>query len=253
MKTRTNVGDIDDMNRALLSLAIVAAFVLGSHAAFLGGQVAASSTARPAQAISPVLVKLEEAGRNLKSLQAGITQHKEDRTLGVPEDSAGKLFYKAGAAGQERVLLQYTDPVPQTVSVIGDKVVIFQPRANQIFETTRKSSANKNRSLSFLGLAYSDAATQLRERYDITILGEEQVNGRPATLIALKPKVKEAGIAVQGMQLWIDHKTWLPVQYYVQDKASRTTITLTAMQPNVSLPDSTFEIAYPKGVTVQKG
>jgi len=208
---------------------------------------------RPAEAqvMPPVLLKLEQAGKNLKSLQAGITQQKQDRVLGVKENSTGSLLYKAGAAGTERVLLTYTSPIPETVSVIGEKVSIYQPKLNQLFVTSRKAGVNKNRSLGFLGLAYADAAQQLRDRYTITLLGDDMVNGQMATQIQLDPKDTSDGI--QGIILWIDHKTWLPVKYFVTEKSSKTTITLTALQPNVTLGEEKFVISVPKDVKVVNG
>lgn len=212
---------------------------------------AVTSTAVPAQVMSPVLVKMEQAGRNLKSLQAGIAQEKMDRTLGVKESSTGSFFYKASTPGNERVLLEYTSPIPETVSVVGDKVSIYQPKINQLFVTTRKASANKNRSLNFIGLGYSEAASQLRERYDITILGETDINGRRATQIQLDPKNKAEG--VQALMIWVDHQTWLPIQYFVQEKGSKTTITLSSMKPNVPIPDEKFEIDVPKNAKIVRG
>lgn len=226
------------MKKAFMALMVAAAFVLAAGSA-------------PAQVMSPVLVKMEQAGRNLKSLQAGIAQEKIDRTLGVKENSVGTLFYKAAAPGNERVLLEYTKPIPETVAVVGDKVTIYQPRINQLFLTSRQASANKNRSINFIGLGYTEAAAELRDRYNITILGDDKINGRPATMIQLDPKNKAEG--VQSMMLWVDHQTWLPAQYFVIEKGSKTTITLSSMQPNIPLPDSKFEISYPKDAKVVRG
>jgi outer membrane lipoprotein-sorting protein len=225
--------------------------ILALTAAAVIGITAGTSPAAPTQMMSPVLTKMEQAGKNLKTLQAGISQQKIDRTLGVPENSAGTLFYKAAAAGNERVLLQYTSPIPETVSVVGDKVTIFQPKINQVFVTTRKASANKNRSLGFLGLGYSEAAVQLRDKYAITILGEDTINGVKTTQIQLDPKDKSEGVL--GIQLWVAHDTWLPVKYFVVEKSAKTTITLSAMKTNQDLPDSKFEIDGAEGATVVQG
>jgi outer membrane lipoprotein-sorting protein len=236
----------EGMKKALLSVPAAAAFALAG-----GAPLAAAPRAAATQMMSPVLAKMEQAGRNLKTLQAGISQEKIDRTLGITERSSGTFFYKAGAAGSERVLLQYTDPKVQTVAVVGDKVMMYQPDLHQLFVTTRKASAGKNKSLGFLGLAYSDAATQLREKYDVTLLGEDKINGQLATQIHLNPKDKSDGI--QGIILWVDEKTWLPVQYFIQEKATKTTITLSGMKPNLQLPDAKFEISYPKNAQVVEG
>lgn len=235
-----------------MSLAISSAFVLSTGATLAAPHTVSASTAAPAAQVMPsVLGKMEQAGRELKSLQAGIAQERIDRTLGVKEKSAGTLYYKAGAQGAERVLLEYTLPIPETVAVVGDKVTIYQPKINQVFLTTRKASASKNRSLGFLGLAYSDAAAQMRERYNVTILGDDEINGRMATQINLDPKDKSDG--VQSLMIWVDQQTWLPVQYYVIEKNAKTTITLSAMKPNVKLEDGKFQIDYPKNAKVVQG
>ena len=45
----------------------------------------------------------------------------------------------------------------------------------------------------------------------------------------------------------------LPVKYFVTEKSSKTTITLTALQPNVTLGDEKFVIPVPKDVKVVNG
>ena len=232
---------MDLMRKGILALTVAAVI----------GITAGASPAAPSQMMSPVLTKMEQAGKNLKTLQAGISQQKIDRTLGVPENSTGTLFYKAAAAGNERVLLQYTSPIPETVSVVGDKVTIFQPKINQVFVTTRKASANKNRSLGFLGLGYSDAAAQLRDKYTITVLGDTPIDGKATTHIQLDPKDKSEGVL--GIQIWVAHDTWLPVKYFVVEKAAKTTISLSGMKTNQDLPDSKFEIPVPKDAKVVQG
>jgi outer membrane lipoprotein-sorting protein len=234
------------MKKVLMSLTAAAALALAA-----GVPQAAPTAAAATQVMPQVLAKMEQAGRNLKTLQAGISQEKMDRTLGVRENSVGTFLYKAGEPGNERVLLQYTEPIAETVSVVGDKVMMYRPDMNQLFVTTRKASSNKNKSLGFLGLAYSDAAVQLREKYSVTILGEDTINGQATTQVQLDPKDKSDG--VQAIIMWVDHKTWLPVQYYIQEKGSKTTITLSGMKPNLQLPDTKFEISYPKNAQIVQG
>src|SRR6185503_15309748 len=112
-------------------------FTFGTSAAMIPQRVEAAAPAG-AQMLAPVLTKMEAAGRQLKTLQAAMSQLKHDTTLGFDETSTGTIYYKAGAAGSERVLIEYTQPTPQSVSVIGSKVVIYQPQINQAFVTTRQ-------------------------------------------------------------------------------------------------------------------
>ncbi len=236
------------MKRALLSLTAAAALAV-TQAVAVTPQVEAASPA-PAQVLPSVLSHMEQAAKSLSTLQAGISQLKRDTTLDYTENSVGTLLYKKGAPGQERVLLQYTKP-NQTISVIGDKVVVFQPQINQAFETTRNAAAGKNKSLGFLGLGYGQAAAQLREKYVVTPVGDEVINGKKTTLIDLRPRVPENGIV--RVQVWVDNATWLPVQYLLKEKGAETTVSLSAMKPNVSLDDSRFEIKLPGNVQIVKG
>lgn len=233
------------MKRALLTSAVAIALSVGA------GAPIATPAAAATQVMPQVLTKMEAAGRSLKTLQAGIKQVKDDRTLGIKEESSGTFLYKAGAPGTERVLLQYTEPSVQTVSVIGENVMMYRPDLHQLVKTTRKAGAGKNKSLSFVGLGYGEAAAQLRDKYDVTFLGDDKLNGQAVSMIQLDPKDKSEG--VQGIIVWVDQKSWLPVQYFVQDKASRTTITLSAMKPNLDLKDDKFEIAYPKDTQIVQG
>jgi outer membrane lipoprotein-sorting protein len=213
----------------------------------------APATAAPAtlQVLSPVLLKMEQAGRNLKTLRAGISRLKRDTTLGATDKASGTLYYKAGSEGTERVLIEDTEPMRQIMAVVGDKVTIYQPRINQAFVTTRKAAAGKNRALAFLGIGYGQAGAQLRDKYDVTVVGPDTVAGRETTLLALKPKQQDG--PVMGLQVWVDNTTWLPVQYVIGEKGARTTVTLSSMQPNVKLDDNKFEVSLPKGTQIVEG
>jgi len=237
------------MKRALLGITAAAAIAL-TQVANPTPQVKAASPA-PTQVLPSVLNQMEQAARSLTSLQAGITQVKRDKTLDATDKSAGTLFYKKGAPGQERILLEYTAPAQQTIAIVGDKVTIYQPFINQVMETTRQAQAGKNKELGFLGLGYGQAAQQLRDKYVVTLLGSEPINGKPATLLALKPKVEEHGI--KQIQVWVDNATWLPVQYVLLERGAEMTVSLSGMKPNVKLDDSKFQIKVPSGVQVVKG
>jgi len=233
------------MNSVLKTFAVAAALSLTAGVPFAAPAAAAT------QVMPQVVTKMEAAGRNLKSLQAGIKQLKEDRSLGIKEESTGTFLYKAGAPGTERVLLQYTEPSVQTVSIVGDDVMMYRPDLHQLVKTTRKAGAGKNKSLNFVGLGYGEAAAQLRDKYDVTFLGDDKLNGQAVSMVNLKPKDTSDG--VQGIIIWVDQATWLPIQYYVQEKGSRTTITLSAMKPNLDLKDDRFTIAYPKDTQIVQG
>lgn len=237
------------MKRALLGITAAAAIAL-TQAAAITPQAQAAAPA-PTQVLPSVLSHMEQAGKSLQSLQAALTQVKRDTTLDATDKSAGTLFYKKGAPGEERILLEYVEPAKQTIAIVGDRVTIYQAFANQVIETTRQAQAGKNKSFGILGLGYGQAAQQLREKYTITLVGPDTVAGKQTTLLDLKPKTPEHGI--KRISVWVDNATWLPVQYILKESGAETTVSLTAMKPNVKLDDSKFQIKVPTGVQVVKG
>jgi outer membrane lipoprotein-sorting protein len=227
------------MKRTILALAVALSFI----------SPAVAQTSDPKA--NAIIQKMETAGRGIKSLQANIVQEKYDKNLGETERSEGTLYFKAGAEGQEKVLLDFTKPVKESVSVIGDRVLIYQPATNQAFKTTRAKGAQKNSSLGFLGLGYQQAGSQLRDRFLVTYLSDETVAGRNASILDLKPKGQEN---FTKMMVWVDAQTGMPIQYVIFGKDnSRTTVTLSNVRNGVKLDDGRFEIKIPSGTNVSEG
>lgn len=234
------------MTRAIMVTTALAMFALAAIA-----PTHASAAPQNAE-LDRILAKMESAGKGIKSFQANVDQAKYDKTIASTDKSVGTIYYKGGTPGNERILLDYTKPVPQTISVIGDKVVIYQPKIKQAYVTTRQRQSSRNASLSFLTVGYNQAGAQLRERYDITLLGPETVGSYSTNVLQLKAK-QPAANAPRSIQVWVDNATGLPVKYVTFQENERTTVTLSNVQTNLNLPDSKFEINIPGDVRTVEG
>jgi len=234
------------MTRALIVTAVLAVFALAAVT-----PIAASAAPQNAE-LDRILKKMETAGRGLKSFQANVNQEKYDKTIASTDRSVGTIYYRGGSTGSERILLDYTKPVPQTISVKGDEVTIYQPKIKQVYVTTRQRQAGRNASLSFLTVGYNQAGAQLREKYDITLLGPETVGSYSTTLLQLKAK-QPAANSPRSIQVWVDNATGLPVKYVTFQENERTTVTLSNVQTIPTLPDSRFDISIPGDVRRVEG
>jgi outer membrane lipoprotein-sorting protein len=232
------------MRRALILMTVVVALA----AAVLPVRI--SAAADDAE-LNRILAKMEAAGRSIKTFQATVDQVKRDKVLNTRDTSSGTIYYKAATPGNERVLFDYIKP-KQTVSVVGNDVQIYQPVINQLYKTTRQKQSAKNANFSFLGVGYSQAGAQLREKYTITLLGPETVGSYSTTLLQLRPKQPDAN-SPRSMKVWVDDKTGLPVKYVLSSENEETTVTLTNIQTNPNLPDSKFELKVPSGVRTVEG
>jgi outer membrane lipoprotein-sorting protein len=232
------------MRRALILMTVVVALA----AAVLPVRI--SAAADDAE-LNRILAKMEAAGKGIKTFQANIDQAKRDKSLPGVDKSSGTIYFKAGTPGNERVLMDYVKP-KQTISVIGNDVIIYQPVINQVYKTTRQQQSAKNANYSFLSVGYNQAGAQLREKYSITLLGPETIGSYNTTLLQLKPKQPDA-TSPRTIKVWVDNATGLPVKYVLSSQSEETTVTLTNIQTNTNLPDSKFEIKLPSGVRTVEG
>src|SRR4029450_1322620 len=118
------------MKRSQSILVIVSALAL----TFLpNGRTEARATP---QLLSGILAKMERAHENLQSLRASISQRKVNVQINSSDTDTGTLLYKPSVNGKGRLRIDYTKPDTSTISIVGDTVVFYQPRINQLLQRT---------------------------------------------------------------------------------------------------------------------
>jgi outer membrane lipoprotein-sorting protein len=83
-----------------------------------------------ANGVDEVLNNMRAAGKNIKSLRASLTQEKKDNSIGGPaEKYYGTIVMQRGERqGSEKVKIKYSNG--QELSVIGEKITLYQPSIN---------------------------------------------------------------------------------------------------------------------------
>ncbi|KKG12863.1 hypothetical protein EO92_12400 [Methanosarcina sp. 2.H.A.1B.4] len=89
---------------------------------------------------------------------------------------------------------------------------------------------------------------------DVSLLGMEEIDGRPAYLLEANPKEEGEGLLfVDGMKLWVDKETWMPLRYEMYDSSGDLMMELEIrdLEINQRIPDSEFVFEVPEGATVK--
>jgi outer membrane lipoprotein-sorting protein len=212
--------------------------------------------ARSAQASAPstvlanILDKMTTAASGLRSLKANIKQQKTNTQLGIkgPVES-GTLYYKPLKDGKSQLRIDYSTPDVKVLVVDGDKFQLYQPELKQMIQSSIQSYAKQN-SAGALSLKF-DAGT--KDRYNISYVRDEDVEGVQTSVLALVPK---AGIAspFKHQEVWVDHKTWLPVRFQFTEKNNDVQwIQFGNLQQNIAVSKDTFEIKSKPGTQIIKG
>jgi outer membrane lipoprotein-sorting protein len=209
----------------------------------------ATSTAAPVAPngnLDQILAKMQAAAKNIATLRASLEQRKRLVQIGGSENYKGNLIFKH-AGRNDWVRINYSNG--QQVSVDPKEIVLYQPRIKQAIITTRGKLASENQEFAFFSAPYSLTTAQMKQRYDIVHVGDENVGGTNTSVLQLTPKGQSA---VKQMKWWVSQSSWLPVKSEMIDAKSGdvTTFTLANMEMNPKISDGDFKINLPSGTKV---
>lgn len=208
-----------------------------------------AAAVEPQQLLTGILNKMDKAHQDLKTLRAEIAQQKTNAQIGVSDNEYGSLIYKPSSGRSKgKLRIDYTRPSRDTISLVGDSVVYYQPRINQVFKSTIAKAA-KGKVGGFTQLIGLDGSVKsLAGNYHIEFLRDEAVNGQMTTLLRLTPK---SGGQFTTIDIWVNQQNWIPAQWrLVERNGDFTIVSLKNIQLNSPIPDTAFNVTIPGGVKV---
>ncbi|UCF96500.1 MAG: outer membrane lipoprotein-sorting protein [Spirochaetaceae bacterium] len=112
------------------------------------------------------------------------------------------------AAGADKMLLEFTNPEErgQKILRLEDEIYLYFPEAEEVIHL--QGSALKE-SVMGSDFSYEDMTGEgdLLDQYQVTLLGEENIDGRKHYHLELK--AKKRGLAYPKQEAWIDAEYWV--------------------------------------------
>lgn len=196
--------------------------------------------------LGEILRRMDGYNKSLQSLKADVTMVKYNPQLNVSDTTVGTTSYlpkteKRGLYAR----IDWSKPVQEHISVIGDNYELYRPRLNQvIYGKTQKAqgSPQAGNLLAFMNMNKE----QLKANYDVVYIGEEQIQGGVKTWhIQLTPKTKSG---YKTADMWIDGDGTPRQVKVTESNNDTTTLLISNIQKNVTLNASVFKLNYPKSV-----
>ena len=100
---------------------------------------------------------------------------------------------------------------------------------------------------------YTGIIAEFLNETDVSLLGMEEIDGRSTYLLEANPKEEGEGIQlVDGVKIWVDKETWMPLKYEMYDSSGDLMIEIEILdlEVNAGIPDSEFVFEVPEGATV---
>jgi outer membrane lipoprotein-sorting protein len=112
------------------------------------------------------------------------------------------------ASGADKMLLEFTNPEErgQKILRLEDEIYLYFPEAEEVIHL--QGSALKE-SVMGSDFSYEDMTGEgdLLDQYEVTLLGEQTIDGRKHYHLELK--AKKRGLAYPKQEAWIDAETWV--------------------------------------------
>jgi outer membrane lipoprotein-sorting protein len=226
-----------------LLVVLIAIFVLG---------VTAPAKSQTAGLVSSVLSRMESQKRSLKTLRANISMQKYNSQLRDSDTFTGVVMYIPGAAGSSSafVRLEWTRPQHETLAVANGNYMLYRPRLGIVY--VGKTSSIKSQKDGDVLALMNMSATQLRTRFgEFEDVREETLwGGVHATHFKATPKT---AASYSYIEVWVDD-SGMPVQTkMVERNDDSTTVRLTNIEKNQTIPMDQFQLKLDSSVKRIKG
>jgi outer membrane lipoprotein-sorting protein len=231
--------------KKLFSLSLV----VGISVATMSIAPASGTNAQTAGMVSSALNRMERNKRNLKTLRADITMEKYNSQLREKEVWSGIVLY-IPAAGNALVRLEWNRPQHEILTSENGNYMLYRPRLGIVYEG--KNNHVSNRGDSDVLALMNMSATQLRTRFGEFQDGREETlwGGVVTTHFKVFPKV---AASYKYIEVWIDNEG-MPVQTKMVEKNDdATTIRLTNLAKNQTIPPDQFKQNLDSSVKRVKG
>lgn len=227
--------------RSLILLAIVCSLAFGP-------QARAANQASGKLTQDYVLSMMDHAAEDFKSLTAAIEHVKYTAVVKDTSTETGEIYVRRDA--KERI--DFQSPDPRTILRNGDNLYIYTPKINRVEEY----NIGKNRAVvdQYLALGFGTRTELLRRNYEISLTGEEELDGHKAAILELTPRSDEQKKQISKVVMWIDQSSWLPIQQKFIEAGTGDYVLshYTKVMKNLKLGDGKFKPDWPKGTKVEK-
>lgn len=195
-----------------------------------------------------VLSMMDRSAADFHSLSADVDHIKYTAVVKDTSVESGQILVRK----DDKLRIDFRKPDPRTILRNGDNIFIYTPKINRVEEY----NIGKNRALAdqYLALGFGSRTEKLQKSFDITLTGEEDLDGRKTALIVLTPKSDEARKQINKIEMWIDESSWMPIQSKFFEGAGGDYFIskYTKVMKNLKLGDSQFKPDWPKDAKVEK-
>jgi outer membrane lipoprotein-sorting protein len=197
--------------------------------------------------LEQVFAKMDEVQKTFRSAAADIERTHVTVLVNDKDVSVGKFYYTR--SGKEpRLKLELLSPTMQYLLIDKGKLQLYTPKLKQVQEASITGHQEKVEMLMSLG--FGQSSQDLKSNFDVSLAGEQVVDGKSTSVLELKPK---ASAMFKSVTLWMDQQKWVAAQIRTTESSGDfMVVKFSNVKVNSGISDSVFELKMPKDVHVMK-
>lgn len=206
-----------------------------------------SAQAQNTYTLDQVFTKMDDVSKTFRSAETDIERTKVTVIVNDKDVSSGKFYYTR--QGKEpRVKLELNNPTPQYLLINKGKLQIYTPKLKQVQEASL--GGHEELVEMFMAIGFGPSSQDLKKNYDVTLGGEEVVDGKRTIVLDLKPKNTKQ---LKSVRMWLDQQKWVSVQVKANEASGDYMLfKYSNIKLNGNISDSKFDLNMPKNVQVVK-
>ena len=208
--------------------------------------MAALPRTSPAQVVSndnatAIVLRAARVYKNLSGLQADFRQRLIDEAPGMgTRDSRGTVYQ----SGSTKFAMRWSDPAGDAIIIDGTSMWMYVPSEYPKQVTRYPMPVGPVYGANFMGYFLEDA----EDRYRISYVKSEEVDGVRCDAVELEPLGKD--MHFRRATIWFARTDNLPHKLQIVESFQTRVLTLSRVQPNVSIPPDKFVFVKPAGVRI---
>jgi outer membrane lipoprotein-sorting protein len=219
---------------------LIGVTALGSLALLIGFPAISAPRIRKAKTgLAEILARMNDAAKHLKTVSADLDYTTMTALVNESDTETGK-FYLRNPKNPD-ILIDFEKPDPKTILFRHNRAQIYYPKTNRV--ETHDLQQQSGLVQQFLLLGFGTEASSLKASYNVSLTGEDDLDGETTALLELVPKQPQVASQLTKIQIWVSEDSWLPAQQkFFQPGGDYLTAHYRNVKVNRNLPSSTFEI-----------
>jgi outer membrane lipoprotein carrier protein len=225
---------------------ISAACLLIAVSAPVGGQTALPDPRAegqgPSEKLNALVERVRLAQAEISTLEAEFRQLKESSMLLEPVEAVGTFVFSA----PDQVRWDYRSPTPISMLIDGDEMTTWFRDLDQAEKV--QVGRRSQRVLEYLGA--TSPLDDMLQYFSVSLTLPTDI-AQPYAL-ELSPLFDKVAKRLQGVTIWIDAKSYLPIRLrYVDADGDVTDLSFEKLRINGSVPVERFDLRMPETVEVR--